>query len=168
MSRLKTRYPRTKHKKMKNAGVGISSDAFFSLNCAGALDMGRRLLSEAGVDDPLRDATTLLCAAAGCDRAALLTRSRERLPESVCLVYYSYLKRRVKKEPVQYIIGEWEFMGLPFVVNRDVLIPRPDTECLVECVLSELRDRYGNAPSVSPNAAPEMEFWIIWLICWPV
>lgn len=49
--------------------------------------------------------------------------------------------RRLAGEPLQYILGEWEFFSLPFEVGPGVLIPRPDTECLVECALDWLRSR---------------------------
>ena len=100
---------------------------------------GRELLTKASLDDPAGDAIKLLCAAAGCDRATLLARSGAAFPCSVKKTYMSYIARRAEREPIQYIVGEWEFMGLPFVVNRDVLIPRPDTECLVECVVSFIK-----------------------------
>jgi release factor glutamine methyltransferase len=51
-----------------------------------------------------------------------------------------WIERRVKGEPLQYILGEWEFMGLPFVVDRRVLIPRQDTELLCETALERIRN----------------------------
>jgi len=55
--------------------------------------------------------------------------------------YRSYIQRRVKFEPVQYILGEQDFMGLTFSVSPEVLIPRPETELLVETVLAEIKQR---------------------------
>ncbi len=52
-------------------------------------------------------------------------------------------KRRANHEPLQYLLGEWEFYGLPFCVGEGVLIPRPDTETLVDAVLSRIPDRSG-------------------------
>lgn len=56
----------------------------------------------------------------------------EEMPEEALTALKSCLERRKKHEPLQYIIGEWEFMGLPFIVNESVLIPRADTETLAE------------------------------------
>ena len=101
------------------------------------LASGRQILSRAGADDPESDAQWLLCAAAGCGKAELAARPDATISDTVEKTYFTYIDRRVKKEPVQYIAGEWEFMGLPFLLNRDVLIPRSDTECLVEGVIRE-------------------------------
>ena len=99
------------------------------------LAIGRKRLADAGIEDPAADSLALLCAAAGCDRASIIAREREFLTESVCGTFFLFIERRARKEPIQYIVGEWEFMGLPFYLNSDVLIPRPDTECLVESIL---------------------------------
>ena len=119
---------------------------------AGLLAMGRRLLKKAGLEYASGDAMMLLCASACCDRAAIITRLHELQTKSICETFHSYLKKRAKKEPIQYIIGEWEFMGLPFKVNRDVLIPRSDTECLVESILGELADHRKSAPGAALGA----------------
>ncbi|HKF48774.1 MAG TPA: peptide chain release factor N(5)-glutamine methyltransferase [Terracidiphilus sp.] len=66
------------------------------------------------------------------DRAAVLARWKERLAEDEQAHYSELLKRRLTGEPVQYILGETEFHGLPLRVTRDVLIPRPETEHVVE------------------------------------
>ncbi len=54
-------------------------------------------------------------------------------------VFANAVNRRLQGEPLQYILGEWEFWGLPFRVGRGVLIPQPDTERLVECALEQIR-----------------------------
>ncbi len=72
------------------------------------------------------------------ERAALLVRWNERLHENEAARYAELLNRRLRGEPIQYITGEAEFYGLPFQVTPAVLIPRPETEHLVEKVIVEL------------------------------
>ena len=105
---------------------------------AGLISEGRRRLSEAGLADSARDVETLLYAASGYSREKNFAHSQDALTGPAKEKFFSYIERRAKREPVQYIIGEWEFMGLPFIVGPDVLIPRPDTECLAEFVIGEL------------------------------
>jgi release factor glutamine methyltransferase len=81
------------------------------------------------------DAETLLMAALGKDKAWLLAHRDEELPQSAAsrfAEWIDWVDRRCSGEPIQYILGETEFYGLPFRVNRDVLIPRPETEHAVE------------------------------------
>jgi release factor glutamine methyltransferase len=87
-----------------------------------------------------RDAELLLMHAIGFDRAYLLTYPDARLTPEQAAIYERWLALRARSEPVQYIIGEQEFYGLKFRVTPDVLIPRPETEHLVEAALS-LTDR---------------------------
>ena len=82
-----------------------------------------------------RDAELLLMRATGRDRAYLLTHPEAKLTAGQAAVYQSWLERRARHEPVQYILGEQEFFGLKFRVTPDVLIPRPETEHLVEATL---------------------------------
>jgi release factor glutamine methyltransferase len=84
-----------------------------------------------------RDAEVLLQHVARRDRAALLARGNETLEAEDADRYSALLERRWAGEPIQYILGETEFYGLPFRVTRDVLIPRPETEHLVETVLAQ-------------------------------
>lgn len=93
-----------------------------------------------------RDAETLLMHATRSERAALLARWKEVLDEADAAPYVKLIERRRAGEPIQYILGETEFYGLPFHVTRDVLIPRPETEHLVEKV-SELAAHFP-APRV--------------------
>lgn len=79
-----------------------------------------------------RDADLLLRHLLKLERAALLVRWREILDAREAAHYQELLQRRLAGEPVQYITGEAEFYGLPLQVSRDVLIPRPETEHVVE------------------------------------
>lgn len=81
------------------------------------------------------DAETLLLHLTGKDRAWLLTHLNEDFGGCKSIGYSQLIERRAAGEPIQYITGECEFFGLPFRVNRDVLIPRPETEHLVEKVI---------------------------------
>ena len=81
------------------------------------------------------DAETLLLHLIGKNRAWLLTHLDDTFGGCTSIGYAQQIERRLAGEPIQYITGECEFYGLPFRVNRDVLIPRPETEHLVEKVL---------------------------------
>ena len=92
-------------------------------------------LAREGIDEPSFEASLLLERFAGVAYATLMTE-RDRLydvPELEAAV-----ARRLTREPLQYILGEWEFMGCLFSVNPDCLIPRPDTEILVETAIRVL------------------------------
>jgi release factor glutamine methyltransferase len=82
-----------------------------------------------------RDAEALLLHVVRRERAALLARWNEVLEAEETGPYAALIERRLEGEPMQYIFGETEFYGLPFQVTRDVLIPRPETEHLVEKAL---------------------------------
>ena len=69
------------------------------------------------------------------DRAGYVLRMNQEAEETAQQQYLAMLKRRLSGEPVAYILGNWEFMGLPFKVGPAVLTPRPDTETLVEAVI---------------------------------
>lgn len=98
-----------------------------------ALDEGSaRLAAGSHPDRARRDAELLLQFASGLTRAALLAHAADDLDASMATRYAALIERRASGEPIQYITGETEFFGLPFRVTRDVLIPRPETEHLVE------------------------------------
>jgi release factor glutamine methyltransferase len=92
---------------------------------------------------PRRDAELILAHVLGCDPTALLTHPERPLSAKEADGFESLLKRRLANEPVQYLTGEQEFFGLLFEVSPDVLIPRPETEHLVEAVLEHF-DRDAN------------------------
>jgi len=83
-----------------------------------------------------RDAELLLMGVLRSDRTFLLTHPEAPLTPEQIAVYECWLARRARHEPVQYIVGEQEFFGLKFRVTPDVLIPRPETEHLVEAALA--------------------------------
>ena len=85
-----------------------------------------------------RDAETLLLHLLGKNRAWLLTHLDDPFGGCTAIQFAALLNRRLTGEPIQYITGEAEFYGLPFHVTRDVLIPRPETEHLVEAALKIL------------------------------
>lgn len=95
-----------------------------------------------GIENARFEAIELLVSA-GVDRTTLYTEATpiRNLPAEVRRRAAEFLERRVNGEPLQYIIGEWEFYGLPFKVGEGVLIPRQDTETLVETALEFLKKR---------------------------
>jgi release factor glutamine methyltransferase len=90
------------------------------------------------VTQPRRDAELLLMRCLGWNRAWLLTHSDELLTPAQITQYEQWLSRRALHEPIQYITGEQEFYGLTFHVTPAVLIPRPETEHLVEAALARI------------------------------
>jgi release factor glutamine methyltransferase len=87
---------------------------------------------------PRRDAELLLLRIIQRDRAFLLTHPDADLTREQVQQYEQWLRRRAAHEPIQYIVGEQEFFGLTFAVTQDVLIPRPETEHLVETLLTRV------------------------------
>ena len=110
------------------------------MTVAEALRKGVETLRAAGIEEAEIDAAILLQAMTGIERAHALAFPEEVLPEEKRPGYEEALKRRADREPAAYITGEREFMGLPFHVRRGVLIPRDDTETLVEEVMLHLQD----------------------------
>ena len=100
----------------------------------------RKALKETGVEQAQLEARELLCFASGKDRGEFLRDLPLYASDGVEGRFRGLLDRRLKGEPVAYLIGEWEFYGLTLDVCRDVLIPRPDTETLVERGILHVRD----------------------------
>jgi release factor glutamine methyltransferase len=109
-----------------------------------ALAEARALLGRAGVGSAGLDARLLLADAAGLDAASLIARDGEELPPLAGRLFRAHMSRRLAGEPVARIVGTKEFWGLPFALNDAVLVPRPDTETLVEVVLAACRQQFGN------------------------
>ncbi len=109
-------------------------------------DLKRR----AATDSPRLDVELLLCRALGMDRVRLIVEARRPLEAAELARFKELLIRRRRSEPIAYILGEREFYGHRFSVTRDVLIPRPDTETLVDVALSRTQHLhlYGRALDV--------------------
>jgi release factor glutamine methyltransferase len=101
-----------------------------------ALVQGQKLLEDGGISAPRLTAEVLLAHAIGCRRAWLYAHSDEELKELWWIHYGRYLHQRLEGMPTQYITGTQEFFGRDFRVTPDVLIPRPETEHLIEAALN--------------------------------
>jgi release factor glutamine methyltransferase len=108
---------------------------------AGALRDLRRTLSEAGFETAALDARLLLLDALGISATDLITGPDVPLTPEQAEALASFTQRRLNHEPVARIIGVREFWGLPFRLSPETLVPRPDTETLVETALDLLPDR---------------------------
>lgn len=97
-----------------------------------AYHWAKQKLSAEGIADAPVDARLLLTKLSGLSTASLYFDAERALDDRLCERYRSAVERRASHVPLQYITGEQEFMGLPFLVSPAVLIPRQDTECLVE------------------------------------
>ncbi len=93
-------------------------------------------LVEVGVDTPRLDAELLLAYVLGVDRAQLVIRADEEASADVRTHYLALLTRRVMREPIAYILRKRDFRRLSLVVDPRVLVPRPETELLVEVGLT--------------------------------
>lgn len=101
---------------------------------------GGTILKEAGITDASRDASLLLEYVLGVGKDHILSHGTDDVLPDKEQEYLALVERRRKHVPLQYITGHQEFMGLDFEVNGSVLIPRQDTECLVEEAMIETGD----------------------------
>lgn len=117
-----------------------------STEIAAILTEAGKCLSEAGIDGPFLEAETLLGLLLGTNRAGVIARFREKLDEAAVEAFCGLVKRRAAREPLQYITGRQEFFGLDFMVGPAVLIPRPETEYLVQEAIDFLAHSGGEKP----------------------
>lgn len=104
----------------------------------------RQQLRTAGVQASTLEARELVCFASGKTRQQLQRDGQLYVPPAVEEQARALVRRHLAGEPVAYLIGEWEFYGLPLDIDRQVLIPRADTETLVDCALPFLRGQAGS------------------------
>jgi release factor glutamine methyltransferase len=98
-------------------------------------------LEKKGIESPRINAELLLAHILSCKRLDLYLSFDRPLGDDEVLIYRTFLKRRGEYEPLQYIIGSVEFYGLPFKVDPSVLIPRPETEILVEEIINNSKKK---------------------------
>lgn len=103
-------------------------------------ELGTESLKQAGIEEASLDARLLLEYVCHTDRNTLLAHGSQEVDEQQKKDYERLLDKRKQHVPLQYITGNQEFMGLDFFVNEHVLIPRQDTEILVEAAMKELHD----------------------------
>jgi release factor glutamine methyltransferase len=111
-----------------------------SLSTASAISEGATALRTAGITDARREAGSLLTHTIGCNRSYIITHRDDQLTNEQVETFRKFVARRAGGEPLQYITGHQEFFNLDFEVTRDVLIPRPETELIVEIALAILKD----------------------------
>jgi len=135
-----------------------------------ALTEGSAVLAAAGVENPGLDASLLLAEVLKTSRSSLMTAASEPLTEALRAIFDGLIKRRLAGECTAYILGRKEFYGMDFQVNPAVLVPRPDTETLVEAALEQLASKSplrildlctgcGVVAIALKHAMPELEIW---------
>ena len=97
-------------------------------------------LRDAGIPETDSESGIILREIAGIDKTALMAHPDDVVSEDIIGHVKDVIDRRLLREPLQYILGKWNFMGLDFIVEPSTLIPRPDTETLVECAMQHLHD----------------------------
>ena len=107
---------------------------------SGVYREGMERLAGAGIEEAALDARLLLEYVCGTDRNTLLVHGEREISGQEYERYSALIAERAEHVPLQHLTGEQEFMGLTFVVNDKVLVPRQDTEVLVEEVLRNLHD----------------------------
>jgi release factor glutamine methyltransferase len=100
-----------------------------------------QVLRQAGIETPELDARVLLCHAAGLSHETYIARAREALPADTAPRLKDAIARRLAREPVARITGVREFYGRSFILGKDTLDPRPDTETLIEAALDLIREQ---------------------------
>lgn len=123
------------------SGRGRVGETMDEKTVRSVLDDAVGRLADAGVDDPRRSAEWLLCEVLGTNRAGLYASLSSPVQGERASDFERMLRRRLRHEPLQYILGYTEFFGLRLDVTPDVLIPRPETEELVELALVCLEGR---------------------------
>jgi release factor glutamine methyltransferase len=125
----------------------LRMNSSFDISIAAAIREGSHTLSQAGVPDARREAGSLLEHVIGHDRTFIITRSDDLITQAQREVFAEWIARRAQGEPLQYITGFQAFFGLDFEVTKDVLIPRPETEGLVEAALALVETNH-DAPKI--------------------
>lgn len=112
------------------------------------LKVTENAFAERGIKNARLNAELLLCDTTGDKRIDLYLNFEKPLNDIEISAYREKVKRRLKYEPLQYILGKAEFYGLSFKVTPDVLIPRPETELLVDLVLDHIKTNKLEAPGI--------------------
>ena len=109
----------------------------------GLIKRGEAGLKKAGVRNPFNESSGLMKYVLGKTFEELIISYEDKIAGRKISLFEKLIARRIKKEPFAYIVKKKEFYSLDFLVGRPVLIPRPDTECLVDSALQEIKRLYG-------------------------
>ena len=112
------------------------------MNYQEALNKGIRILKSNEIKSFILDSEILLASSLKLDRTRLLLNLNNNIKENQKEIFFNFINRRKKNEPIAYILGFKEFWKNNFKINKSVLIPRPDTEILVYQVLKEIRKQW--------------------------
>ena len=109
---------------------------------------GQVKLFKAGMNDAAIDAWILLENICNISRTDYFVKMHDEVPNEYVSSYFDAIDKRLTHYPLQYILGQWQFMGMNFKVNENVLIPRQDTEVLVVKVLNIIQEEYKNYDNI--------------------
>lgn len=112
----------------------------------------KEFLERSGIEDAAREAETIIAHCLKTDRATLY-RDNQQIPGSLATEIDSLVKRRATREPLQYILGYMEFLGLKIRVGQGVLIPRPETELLAEEAIKTVKGKLLGARKTTPHTS---------------
>jgi len=115
-------------------------------------EQAERALHSAGVPDPYREARWMLERVSGYEGAELVASEAEPASARAAELLAALLERRTDGEPLQYVLGEWSFRGLDLLVDRRVLIPRPETEVTAEIAIDEAQRLGARRAAADPWA----------------
>lgn len=117
-----------------------------------ALNSATQRLKEAQVEGAWLDAQVILAHTLGVNRAWLFAHGEEEMSARKAARFTDYIARRIAHEPVAYLVGHKEFYGIDLLVDKRVLVPRPETEMLVDEVLDEIESRANASADTSTDA----------------
>jgi release factor glutamine methyltransferase len=112
------------------------------------LQFGELKLKSNGIEEYKQDARILLYDLLGIDQTRFLLIRDKNIKKIMSILYKNRLRKRIADNPVQHITGVQEFMSLKFIVNKNVLIPRQDTETLVEYIINDIKESDRKSPFI--------------------
>lgn len=122
---------------------------------------GLKLLENNNIENSKFEAQSLLQKAFSLDRVGFIMHKTDKADENCSHNFLNFIEKRISGEPLQYILGEWSFMGFDFKVGRGVLIPRDDTEVVVNLCIDFLENRTDKKRLTSVRAAVQLPLHLI-------
>ena len=111
-----------------------------------------KILKENNINSHELDAEIILSHLMGVTKEFLITNNDANIPKSINRKYEQAIKRRIKKEPVAYIIGKKEFWSESFIVNNSTLVPRPETEIMIYKIVKFFKDKKINVLDIGTGS----------------